>query len=182
MTGNTFEALLGPNLRTVQTLVQRRLRTSDHAEDIVQEIVLRAFQRRDQLRVDANFRPWLWSIALNEIRSFFRRDRGTLSLEELPAFETPDPSVPPLVRLERMEQRAWVHACIAELSERDQAAIRLRDLEDKSVREAAAALKCSETAAKTAHFRARQRLAQIMESAPLGGKQGVAMGQSRIEL
>ena len=59
MSGNTFEALLGPNLRSVQTLVQRRLRTSDHAEDIVQEILLRAFQRRDQLRVHAKFRTWL---------------------------------------------------------------------------------------------------------------------------
>jgi hypothetical protein len=29
MSGNTFEALLGPNLGSVQTLVQRRLRTSD---------------------------------------------------------------------------------------------------------------------------------------------------------
>ena len=29
MSGNTFEALLGPNLRSVQTLVQRRLGTSD---------------------------------------------------------------------------------------------------------------------------------------------------------
>ena len=181
MSGNTLEALLGPNLRSVQTLVQRRLRTSDHAEDIVQQILLRAFQHRDQLRVHAKFRTWLWSIALNEIRSFFRRDRSTVSLEEVLNSDAPGPSMPPLVRLERMERRAWVHACMAELSERDQAAIRLRDLEDKSVREAAAALHCSESAAKTAHFRARQRLAQIMVSARPGGIRAVAMGQSRIE-
>jgi len=168
MSGNTFEALLGPNLRSVQTLVQRRLRTSDHAEDIVQQILLRAFQHRDQLRVHAKFRTWLWSIALNEIRSFFRRDRSTVSLEEFPNFEAPDPLMPPLVRLERMERRAWVHACMAELSERDQAVIRLRDIEDKSLREAAAALNCSESAVKAAHFRARKRLAQVMTSAPLG--------------
>ena len=90
--------------------------------------------------------------------------------------------MPPLVRLERMERRAWVHACMAELSERDQAAIRLRDIEDKSVREAAAAFKCSESAAKTAHFRARQRLAQIMASTPMGGKTQNRMSHSRIEL
>ena len=176
MSGKTFEALLAPNLRAVQTLV--RLRTSDHAEDLVQEILLRAFTRRDQLRVQAKFRSWLWSIALNEIRSFFRRDRGTVSLEEFPNFEALDPLMSPLVRLERMERRAWVHACMAELSERDQAAIRLRDIEDKSVREAAAALNSSESAAKTAHFRARKRLAQVMASAPLGGRHGVGAGSS----
>src|SRR5271169_5877604 len=106
MSGNTFEVLLGPNLRSVQTLVRKRLRNSDHADDIVQEILLLAFQHRDQLRVHAKFRTWLWSIALNEIRSFFRRDRSTVSLEEFPNFEAPDPSMPPLVRLERMERRA----------------------------------------------------------------------------
>jgi RNA polymerase sigma-70 factor (ECF subfamily) len=183
MSENTFEALLGPNLRSVQTLVQRRLRTSGHAEDIVQEILLRAFQRRDQLRVHAKFRTWLWSIALNEIRSFFRRDRRTVSLEEFPNFEAlVDPLMPPLVRLERMERRGWVHACMAELSKRDQAVIRLRDIEDKSLREAAAALNCSESAAKVAHFRARKRLAQIIASVPLGGRQRVALGQSSTEL
>ena len=75
MSENTFEALLGPNLRSVRTLVQRRLGTSNHADDIVQEILLRAFQRRNQLRIHAKFRTWLWSIALNEIRSFYRRSR-----------------------------------------------------------------------------------------------------------
>ena len=91
MSENKFEAMLGPNLRSLQMLVRRRLRTSAHAEDIVQEILLRAFQRRDQLRVHAKFRTWLWSIALNEIRSFFRRDRSTVSLEEVPISKPPIP-------------------------------------------------------------------------------------------
>jgi RNA polymerase sigma factor (sigma-70 family) len=108
MSENTFEALLGPNLRIVRTLVQRRLGTSNHADDIVQEILLRAFQRRNQLRTHAKFRTWLWSIALNEIRAFYRRSRSTVSLEEVLNFEAPDPSMPPLLELERMERRAWV--------------------------------------------------------------------------
>jgi RNA polymerase sigma-70 factor (ECF subfamily) len=180
MSGNKFEALLGPNLRSVQTLVQRRLRASDHAEDIVQEILLRAFQRRDQLRVHAKFRAWLWSIALNEIRSFFRRDRRTVSLDELPNFEAPDPSMPPLVTLERMERRAWVHACMTGL-QGDQAAIRLRDIEDKSVREAAAAL-TAPIRGKNGSLPGAAAVAQIMASGAAGRQTGVAMGRSRIEL
>jgi RNA polymerase sigma-70 factor (ECF subfamily) len=182
MSENTFEALLGSNLRIVRTLVQRRLGTSNHADDIVQEILLRAFQRRNQLRTHAKFRTWLWSIALNEIRAFYRRSRSTVSLEEVLNFEAPDPSMPPLLELERMERRAWVHACMAKLSERDQATIRLRDIEDNSVREAAAACKCSESAVKTAHFRARHRLAQIMASTPMGGETQNRMSHSRLEL
>jgi RNA polymerase sigma-70 factor, ECF subfamily len=149
MSRKTFDVLLGPNLRSVQTLVQKWLGNSGHAEDIVQQILRRAFQREDQLRVHAKFRTWLWSIALNELRSSSRRDRRTVSLEECPNFEAPDPLMQPLVRLERMGRRARVHACMAQLSKHDQAVIRLRDIEDSSLREGALALNCSESAAKT---------------------------------
>ena len=78
MSGETFEALLAPNLPCVRTMVRRQLRNSGQSEDVLQEILLRAFASRDQLRLEANFRSWLWSIARNEIRGFFRRDRGTV--------------------------------------------------------------------------------------------------------
>jgi len=50
------------------------------------------------------------------------------------------------------------------LSARDQTAIRLRDIEERSFPEAAAALHCSLSATKTAHFRARKRLARIIHA------------------
>ena len=34
MTGDTFEALLAPNLPSVRRFVQTRVRTSDHADDV----------------------------------------------------------------------------------------------------------------------------------------------------
>ncbi len=164
MSGETFEALLAPNLPVVKMLVHTRLGSSSHAEDVVQEILARAFACRDQLRTDAKFRSWLWSITMNEIRSFFRRDRSLPSLDQLPNLDVPDRAMSPLARLERMELRDWVRACIAELSERDQTAIQVRDIEGRSVREVATALRSSESAAKTAHFRARRRLADVVRA------------------
>ncbi len=55
-----------------------------------------------------------------------------------------------------------MRACLAKLSERDRATIRLRDLEERSLPDLAAALHSSESAAKTAHFRARKRLAHMI--------------------
>ena len=164
MSGETFEALLARNLRCVRTLVQTRIGGTGYAEDVLQDILLRAFARRDQLRVQAKFRTWLWSIALNEIRAFFRRDRGIVSLNELPNLDVHDPGMSPLSRLERMELRDWIRGCIAELSERDQAAIRLRDIEERSVTETAAVLQSSVSATKTAHCRARKRLAEVIRA------------------
>ena len=51
---------------------------------------------------------------------------------------------------------------MAKLGECDEAVIRLRDIEEKSLQEAAAVMNRSESATKTAHFRAKKRLAAIM--------------------
>lgn len=131
---------------------------------MLQEILLRAFARRHQLRSEEKFGVWLWSIALNEIRGFHRRDRGLLPLDLLADFDFPDPAASPAAVLERKEAARCVRACIERLPKRDRAAIRARDLDERSFRDAAAALGRTVPATKTAHLRARRRLADIMRS------------------
>jgi RNA polymerase sigma-70 factor (ECF subfamily) len=166
MTGDTFEALLAPNLQAVRRFVQRRLRASDHADDVVQQTLLNAFAHRDQLRVSSKFRSWLCSIAMNEVRMFFRTDRGILSLNEFPNIDPRDIGPSPLARVEQMERLEWLQAGMAKLSDRDRAAIRLRDLDGLSLTKTAEAFESSASAAKSTHFRARQRLAGALRSAP----------------
>jgi len=136
--------------------------TSGEAEDVLQEILLRAFANRDQLRAEAKFRTWLWSIALNEIRQHFRRHRGLVSFDEFPHLDAPDAGDSPLARLEEKETCEWIQCCVAKLPDRDRKAIRIKDLEDRSIEETAAMLHSSVPGAKTIHFRARKRLARII--------------------
>ena len=166
MSAETFEALLTANLPGVRRFVQKRLGPSGDAEDIVQEVLMRAFLRRHQLRVQAKFRSWLWSIAMNEIRMFFRRDRGHLSLDERAHIDSRDGALSPLASFEQTELREWLLAAMAKLSARDRAAIRLRDLDGLTLSEAAQALECSEPAAKSILFRARRRLAHALLATP----------------
>ena len=130
----------------------------------MQEILLRAFTRRHQLRAAEKFGSWLWSIAANEIHQFFRRDRGFVSLDEYPNFDARDMAASPFTRLEEVERRNWVHACIATLPQRDQTVIRLRDIDGHSVRETAGTLGISQAATKSIHFRARKRLAYVIRA------------------
>ena len=48
MTGETFTNLLAPNLKPLKKLLRTRLRTSDCADDVLQQTLLLAFARRDQ--------------------------------------------------------------------------------------------------------------------------------------
>jgi RNA polymerase sigma-70 factor (ECF subfamily) len=154
MTGDTFEALLVPNLPSVRRFVQTRLRTSDHADDVIQQTLLRAFAHRDQLRASSKFKSWLCSIAMNEVRLFFRTDRPTISLDEFPKIDSRDSGPSPLARAGQLERVKWLEAGMDRLS----------DLEEMSLTETAEAFELSESAAKSTHFRARRRLADALRS------------------
>ena len=99
MTGDTFETLLGPNLPSVRRFVQTRLRASDYADAIIQQTLLHAFVHRDQLRATSRFKSWLCSIAMNEVRTFFRIARPTLSLDEFPHIDSRDSEPSTLARV-----------------------------------------------------------------------------------
>lgn len=164
MTGDAFETLLAPNLAWVRRFVQMRLRTPDHADDVVQQTLLRAFAHRHQLRAGSKFRSWLCSIAINEVRMFFRTDRPTVSLDEFPLIDSCDSGPSPLTRVEELERLEWLQSGMERLSDRDRETIRLRDLEGMSLTETAEAFELSESAAKSSHFRARRRLAVALRS------------------
>jgi RNA polymerase sigma-70 factor, ECF subfamily len=165
MSEETFMGLLAPNLQPLRKLLQARLRIPDQADDVLQKALLHAFARRDQLRVHPKFKSWLWTIALNEMRMFFRGNRGTISLNEFPNIDPSDRAPSPLARFEQIERMEWLHAGLAKLSERDRTAIRLRDLDGLSIAETAEALAISKGAVKSTHFRARKRLAYALRGA-----------------
>jgi RNA polymerase sigma-70 factor (ECF subfamily) len=172
MTGDAFEALLAPNLPSVRRFVQTRLRTSDHADDVIQQTLLQAFVHRDQLRAGSKFKSWLCSIAMNEVRLFFRTGRPTISLDEFPQIDSRDCGPSPLARVEQMERVDRLQAGMERLSNRDRETIRLRDLEEMSLTETAEAFELSESAAKSVHFRARRRLADALRGMERRGKGG----------
>ena len=116
------------------------------------------------MRASSKFKSWLCSIAMNEVRMFFRIGRPTLSLHEFPQIDSRDSGLSPLARIEEMERLEWLQAGMERLSDRDRETIRLRDLEGMSLTQTAEAFELSESAAKSTHFRARRRLVGALRS------------------
>ena len=165
MSDDTFMGLLAPNLQPLRKLLQARLKNPGQADDVLQQALLRAFINRDQLRLGSKFRSWLWTIAFNEMRMFFRRERVTISLDEFPNIDPSDRAPSPLVRIEQIEKEEWLHAGLASLSSRDRTAIRLLDLHGLSVAETSVTLAISNAAVRSTHFRARKRLSSALRRA-----------------
>ena len=90
---HAMDELLGASLPLVYTIVRRTLDGQADADDVVQDIMLRAFRQLPSLRRPESFRPWLTAIAVHQVSSHLHRRtavaRGTVPLDE--AIGMPDP-------------------------------------------------------------------------------------------
>ena len=157
MSKEAFDDLLTPHLEAIRGFVRRRMRTEDHVDDVVQRTLMLAFTHRHQLRDPAKFKSWLCSIAVNEIRAMLRSAKLCVSLSLCAELETRTTDSP-FIRFQEREREHHLRLAMSGLRDHDQATIRW-ELDGFSVAQMAAATATSVAAAKSARFRARQRLA-----------------------
>ena len=112
------------------------------AQDLTQDAFVKALGRRDQLKDQQKAAQWLGRIAFNTAIDFVRQ-RKRMSYCELDA--APEPQV--LENPERLVLRAEKQAYLADglrlLSERERAALILRDVEGLPAAEVARHIGCS---------------------------------------
>ena len=162
-----FHELIRPYEHRVYVMALSFLHNEADAEDTDQETFLKAFRNLSSFRGEAKFGTWLVSITLNEARSRIRR-RDSIKMESLD--EPPDDqgyTSPALLRdwkeipseaLERKEIRLLLQSAITALPLIYREVFQLRDIEQLSVNEAAAALGISIAAVKVRLHRARMML------------------------
>jgi RNA polymerase sigma-70 factor (ECF subfamily) len=135
------------------------------AEDLTSETFYRAIRSIDGFRGDSSLKTWLIRIARNLYLNRKRSDERSSSLEELEekgtttASADPDPES----RLIREEEGEVVRRALGALPEDDRSILLLSAEEELSCREIGEVLGISITAVKTRLFRARRRLAGLLE-------------------
>ena len=128
------------------------------AQDALQNTMTRAFAALQDEPRDFELRPWLFRIAHNEAISLLRRRRPTDELDELRTTEAPVEDQVCLradLELLQLDLRA--------LTERQRAALVLRELNGLSHREIAEVLECTSSAVKQSIFEARTGLLHARE-------------------
>jgi RNA polymerase sigma-70 factor (ECF subfamily) len=156
-------------------VARRFLPDEDLAGDAVQDAFLSAFRGIHAFDGDAQLATWLHRIVVNAalMKLRTRRRKPEQSIEPmLPAFtgdghHAERPVVAWTASAEeallRRETRAGVRAAIAGLPERYRTVLLLRDIEERSTREAADLLGITENALKLRLHRARQALAAKLQ-------------------
>jgi RNA polymerase sigma-70 factor, ECF subfamily len=139
------------------------LRNRESAEDITQDAFIKAFQNLHQLKDKTKFGAWLAVIASNLARNHLKREKKVIYTAELPEVQgqtgNNDTEAEALQALELDR----VRQAIRELSPDHYQVIVLQFFDDLKIDQIAELLKISPGTVKSRLFRARQKLAEVLE-------------------
>lgn len=143
------------------------------AEDVVQETLIKIWNRRDHWDEIESLEGWAMTIARNMALDVIRKQDShrTVSLDEpspnnqqpTPIPQHPSPTTPYEQMMEK-ERIAMVRNLMNSLPEKQRTAMQLRDFEDKSYKEIAEIMQISEDQVKINIFRARQFIKKSYDS------------------
>jgi RNA polymerase sigma-70 factor (ECF subfamily) len=142
-------------------MVFYRIRSRMDAEDITQDIFLKAHQKISSIKDAARFRGWLFSVALNRIRDFQRRKRfrslfkvSDENIESHAPVEADSDQPEALDRVLREDFWRQIGLILNKLSKMEREVFLLRFFDHLSINEIARVLKKNESTVKTHLYRA----------------------------
>lgn len=153
-----FETLVEKHSAEIFAYLYRLTRDEAEAQDCLQEAFVRAYRAYARLERGANQRAWLYRIAGNAAFTHLKRRARERQRQTTLMETTADNAAPPGEAALRRETLAALAAAVERLPAQQRAALILRHYQSLSYREVAAALQCSEAAARANVYQALHRL------------------------
>ena len=143
----------------VYRFILKMCKSKEMAEDVVQETLIRVWNKRDEWSQFGSIEAYCLTVARNlAIDRSERKDSRTVELT--PEMEQASDASGPYEKLVNKERMALIHRLMNRLPEKQRLIMQLRDVEGKSYKEIAAVLNLTEEQVKVNLFRARQKVKQ----------------------
>ena len=164
----SFEPLVKKYLPRVFATARRYARRESEAEDIVQEVWLKAFQKLKSFRSEAPFEHWLMRLTVRTCYDFLRAHQRS---RETAFSELTEPendwlnrfvSQPDTASENSAAARQLVQRLLEQLSPAARLVITLLEIEERSVKEIAALTGWSAPLVKVRAFRARAEMRKCL--------------------
>lgn len=159
-----FDEWVRQTHRTVYQLVFRMVGRRAESEEIVQEAYLRAWHGMKRLRDPAVSLGWLCRIARNCAVDTRRRKQLPITYLEDDELLAPDALDDPEQQLAQIEANRQVRDAVSRLGEKHRLVLFLREVDELSYEEMAAALGCPVGTVESRLFRARKALAKQLQT------------------
>lgn len=161
-----FERLIARYQGDIFRMVYYRTSSRMDAEDITQEVFVSAYRSVGSLKDPGMFRSWLYRIALNAVRDFYRKKR----LRSIFTFFSPQHDEEHACRedssFDHLEKKQFwdrLGAFLSRLSEAEKEVFRLRFLDGLGIKEVSEALGKNESTVKTHLYRAVDKFRKEQE-------------------
>jgi RNA polymerase sigma-70 factor, ECF subfamily len=165
-----FTALVSQNSPMIYKISRRVLKNHEDAEDTMQNVLIKAYQRLDSFDGHSRFSTWLFRVAFNEALMTIRRNRSRRQdcLVDLSAVDSGGRGVSDIRDRSESSERNYVNRDLAakamlRLNPLLRAAFLLHKREGWTHKEMAEELGISAETAKSRVYRARRQLREEMQ-------------------
>jgi RNA polymerase sigma-70 factor (ECF subfamily) len=155
-----YEVVMRRYNQRLYRVVRAILRNDDETEDVMQDAYVRAYQHLNQFERRAPFSTWLTRIAVHEALARIRRRNRLQQLDSAaydgePAVNHLTPPINPEQTTSKAELSRMLEEAVLALPEQYRTVLMLRDVEEMSTAETAAALNLTEENVKVRLHRGR---------------------------
>jgi len=169
-----FETIVDRYQARLLGFCRQMLRSTEDAEDVLQEVFVNAYRAMLADEREINLRPWLYRIARNRCLNHLRKPTADAqeSMDMIPIVEAASTAE----RVSNREEFRQLLSDVGKLPETQRSALLLREMDAMSYEEIAAAMETSVPSVKSLLVRARISLAEASQARQL------TCGEVRLEL
>jgi RNA polymerase sigma-70 factor (ECF subfamily) len=156
-----FETLMRQYERMVLVTAMRLLGNVEDAKDASQEVFLRLYRNLGKVEASNNFSGWLYRVTVNVCYDIGRKRTTAVPMDEAP--DVVSAGADPQEAATSAERQRVLAMSLRTLSQKERAALVLRDLEGLSTEEVARALGSSEATVRSQISKARVKVRDFVE-------------------
>jgi RNA polymerase sigma factor (sigma-70 family) len=152
MTLQTFETSVFSLKDEMYRFAKKILQSSDEAEDLVQDLLLKFWQKKEELLQYGNLKSYILKCVKNDCLNRLKHHQVKMNFAEIKLYTSDE------FQMETNNLKDYILKYISELPEKQRLVIHLKDVEEHEVSEIAKILEMEENAVRVNLMRARQKV------------------------
>ena len=161
MTKEEFETVFYRTRDKLYRYALRFVQAPEAAEDVVQDVMVKLWQKRDDMAAVENIDAWLMVLTRNRSLDMLRNQKAThVPVDEAVALKDQAPI--PDRQLEQADLLAQVRRCMNDLPEKPRTVLHLREIEQMTYEEIVQATGYTLEDVKVTLFRARKHIQRLL--------------------
>jgi RNA polymerase sigma-70 factor, ECF subfamily len=158
---SAFGQIYNHFFKKIYTFIYYRVGHKEVAEDLTEDVFLKAYKKIASINNDASFESWLYQIARNKVIDYYRDKKITVALDEIENSLEYETNVVEVINLE--EQQIVLLKILKELGPEQQAVLKMKFFEELDNATIAALMNKTEGAIRVIQHRAIVKLQELIK-------------------